>query len=59
MISFIAPDLLKEFGLAIFLTTIPTIVFFPKGTTTLEPFLMLFIDLYVKHCLIGRLTATS
>jgi hypothetical protein len=45
MITFIAPDLINESGLVIFLTTMPTFVFFPKGTTTLVPFFMLVADL--------------
>ena len=45
MIPFIAPDLINESGLVIFLTTMPTFVFFPKGTTTLVPFFMLVADL--------------
>ena len=39
--------------------TIPIRVFLPKGTVTLVPFLILLIDLYVKHCLTGISTATS
>ena len=45
IISFIIPALLNELGWDIFLTTIPTNVFFPNGTITLEPFLIFITDL--------------